>query len=82
MKIWKETWSNFRTIAEIFNTVKLAQSCPTIWMRNKGLCTEVIIAISGFSIITIWPGSQHSPIRIIAQEQWFMYQNQFSFEFL
>ena len=28
-----------------------------------------------FCIVFVWPGSRHSPVRIIAQVQWFVYQN-------
>ena len=42
-------------------------------MRNEGLCTESIRAI--FCIVTIWPGGPHSPVSIIIQVQWFMYQS-------
>jgi hypothetical protein len=54
-------------------------SDQNIRMRNEVLCTESIrpnqshLAI--FCIFTIWPGGPRSPVRIIAQVQWFMYQN-------
>ena len=28
-----------------------------------------------FCIVFVWPGGRHSPVRIIAQVQWFIYQN-------
>ena len=48
----------------------------SIWMRIVSLCTELIRTIRVFCIVYVWPGGWPSPVRIIAQVQWFMYQNQ------
>ena len=34
-----------------------------------------LIHLAVFCIVTIWPGGLHSPVKIITQVQWFMYQN-------
>ena len=36
----------------------------------------MVCRLTVFCIVFVWPGSRPSPVRIIAQVQWFVYQNQ------